>query len=120
MMLETGSRILIVHRRLFETDKGRYFMGEVDQYESGLVKVTGHSWVQEQFGGKLVKKDELRTKIFSLMSGTLLVYELPSRLDLKMVKFVQATDGKLCFTDGSKFRMDLTESGYWKGDRKKV
>ena len=36
MILETGAKVLIAHRRLFEGDHGRYFTGVVEGYEGGL------------------------------------------------------------------------------------
>jgi hypothetical protein len=114
MILQTGDKILVVHRRLFETDKTRYFIGEVDGYEAGIMKATGHSWVQEQFAGRMTKKEDPRTKIFSLMSGTLLTYELPDEVDLKTLKLQCLSDGRLVLIDGSKFQMDLTEQVYRK------
>ena len=55
MILEEGRLVLIVYRRLFERDEARFFAGVVDGYEAGLVKVTGRSWMWDQFAGKLVK-----------------------------------------------------------------
>jgi len=50
MILQEGDKIMVVHRRLFENDKARYFIGIVDGYENGIIKVSGHTWIKEQFG----------------------------------------------------------------------
>ena len=79
MLLNEGDKILVAHRRLFARDEARFFLGRVDAYEAGVVKVTGHSYVRDMFAGKMLEKAELRTKLLSLSSGTLMVYLLPKK-----------------------------------------
>jgi hypothetical protein len=109
MVLKEGDKILVAHRRLFEKDVVRFFIGRVDAHEAGLVKVTGHSYVRDAMGGQIVEKDECRTKILSLSSGTLIVYQLPDGLALDALTFVGA-EGRLSLTDGKSFKMNLTEA----------
>ena len=59
-------------------------------------------------GGQILGKEEPRTKILSLSSGTLLVYQLPDGVDLDAVRFV-AEELQLTLTDGRGFTMNLTE-----------
>jgi hypothetical protein len=109
MLLNKGDKILVAHRRLFEKDVARFFIGQVEAYEAGLVKVTGHSYVRDASGGQIVEKAEERTKIFSLSSGTLIVYQLPDGLVLNALKFV-GSEGRLLLTDDKGFTMNLTEA----------
>jgi hypothetical protein len=108
MLLQEGDKILVAHRRLFEKDEVRFFVGRVEAYEAGIVKATGHSFVRDVMGGRLIEKAEERTKILSLASGTLLVYQLPGTLALDTLSFL-ATDGRLSLTDGKNFTMNLAE-----------
>jgi hypothetical protein len=56
----------------------------------------------------VVEKAGPRTKILSLSSGTLLVYQLPAGVAADALKFVP--DGqRLSPTDGKGFTMDLSE-----------
>ena len=48
MILEVGSKLLVVHRRLFENDKSRYFIGKVEHCEDAVARVSGHTWVWGQ------------------------------------------------------------------------
>jgi hypothetical protein len=109
MVLSEGSKVLIVHRRLFEADHPRYFVGQVDGYENGIAKVTGHTWVYDPMDGKLDKKGDSRTKILSLVSGGLICYELPADLRLETLNF-QYDGHTLSLTDLKKFKMDLSEN----------
>jgi hypothetical protein len=109
MILEQGDSILVAHRRLYDRDEARFFIGRVDAYEAGVVKVTGHSYVRDSMGGRVLEKADKRTKILSLSSGTLIVYQLPDNVGLEALKFVSA-DGQLVLTDGKGFTMNVTEA----------
>ena len=111
MILEAGSKVLVVHRRLFEGDEARYFIGVVNGHESGVAKVSGFSWTRDSLAGTFVEKNEPRTKIFSITSGTLIVYIIPSNVDLKKIRFETEDNGNSWLADGSGFKMNLTERG---------
>src|SRR5262245_26659869 len=98
MILKEGDQILVAHRRLFEGDEARFFLGRVDAYEAGVVRVTGHSYVRDVLSGRMVEKADPRTKLLSLSSGTLLAYVLPEHVSLEAVRFASA-DGRLSLTD---------------------
>jgi hypothetical protein len=108
-MLNTGDKILVSHRRLFDEDQPRYFVGEVVGYDAGVVMVSGYSWVREPFSGGCSRKDDRRTKVLSLTSGSVLAYRLPESLDVGELRIELADEHSLTLTDGQAFRMDLTE-----------
>jgi len=56
----------------------------------------------------MVEKPESRTKILSLSSGTLIVYQLPDLVSLELIQFVWS-EGRLALTDGREFTMNLGE-----------
>ena len=111
-MLEQGEKVLIVHRRLFEKDTPRFFVGEVQMYEQGIIKVRGYTFVKDIFTGNMQKKSDLRTKVMSIVSGTLIVYQLPVIVLLDSVIFNLDQDGGLVLTDGGGFSMDMSEAGH--------
>ncbi len=108
MLLKEGDTIFVAHRRLFENDELRFFVGRVDAYEEGVIKVTGRSYVRDVIGGRMIEKADKRTKILSLSSGTLLVYQIPEAVTLDALKFVDE-EGRLSLADGKDFTMNLTE-----------
>jgi hypothetical protein len=108
MLLKEGDTIFVAHRRLYEEDEVRFFVGRVDAYAEGLVKVTGRSYVRDIMNGRMIEKAEKRTKILSLSSGTLLVYQIPEAVALDALKFVYEEE-HLSLTDGKDFTMNLTE-----------
>lgn len=108
MILNPGDTVLVAHRRIFEQDGARYFLGTVEEYESGIARVTGYTFVRESFVGRVFRKDDLRTKIVAILSGTLIVYRLPEHLAIDKLHFVYA-EGKLIVTDDAGFEMNLEE-----------
>lgn len=109
-MLEQGDKLLAVHRRLFEKDTTRFFLGEVQAYEAGIVKVKGYTFVKDLFSGHLNKKPELRTKILSVTSGTFFVYQLPRTVRLDSATFRLDQEGGMALTDDGGFSMDMSEA----------
>jgi hypothetical protein len=107
-MLEQGDRVLVAHRRLYATDEARFFVGRVDGYDAGIVKVTGWSYVRDTWAGAIVGKEEIRTKLISVASGTSIIYQLPKHVELESVRF-ESTEHRLTLTDGGDFVMNLTE-----------
>lgn len=107
-LLESGDRVLVVHRRLFERDDNRLFVGEVETMESGVIRATGHTFVRDMLGGTVRRKSEPRTKLLSLTSGTLIVYVLPQAVVLDQIE-IRSEEAETWLTDGGSFSMNLSE-----------
>ena len=111
MLLKSGDKVLIVHRRLFENDRGRYFVGTIEEYEGGVASVTGYTFVREEMGGEILRKGDRRTKIVPISSGTFLVYRLPAEFAVDETK-IQPQENRLMLLDGHGFEMNLSEHGF--------
>ena len=109
MLLNANETIFVAHRRLFEKDSARFFVGRVDSYDAGIVRATGHSYVRDNMSGAVLEKAEERTKLFSVASGTLIFYVLPASVNLSELRFVD-DDGRLSLLDGKGFSMNLSDS----------
>lgn len=107
-LIATHCKLLACHRRLFEADEPRYFVGEVVAFNGAVVKLRGYSFVRDIGTGLLLRKEDVRTKIISVIAGTHLLYELPCELAVESLRFV-SDEGVLALTDGERFRMDMTE-----------
>ena len=108
MILETSSKVLISHRRLYDGDHTRFFVGVVEGYEAGIVRVCGHTWLRDGYQGLFRRKDDERTKVFSLASGTVMVYALPSTTDMTSLRF-SIQGAEVYLEDEAGLRMDLSE-----------
>ena len=87
MVLEPGNHLLVVHRRLFETDHSRFFVGKVEAYDCGIARVSGYSFGRDHLNSKFVRKPDLRTKVIGISSGSLIIYYLPGDIALENVVF---------------------------------
>jgi hypothetical protein len=108
-VLKEGDKLLVAHRRLFERDELRYFSGTVADYEAGIVKLVGWTYIKDVTTGKIVRKEDARTKIYSLASGTILVYQLPETTNLEALEFVGDAAHVLLRDDDQGLRMDVSE-----------
>ena len=109
MLLERGDVVLVAHRRLFEGDEARYFIGRVEGYDAGIIKVAGRSYARDLVSGELVGKADERVKLVALGSGTVLVYQLPGEVAPERLAF-RIADDETWLEDGAGFRMNLTEA----------
>jgi hypothetical protein len=111
MILEPGSKVLVVHRRLFETDHSRFFIGQVDAYETGMMRVTGRTYGRTVGGtGTFVGKQHAATKVISVASGTVLVYQLPIATEMDSLSLAVNRDGDLLLADRHGVKLDLSVS----------
>ena len=111
MLLTEGDKMLVVHRRLFADDSPRFFVGVVSAYEGGVARAVGYSFMRDIATGKVARKKDPRTKIVSVASGTLLVYQLPSDMHVESLDIV-AQGQDLVLTDHRQFKLDLSEWGH--------
>lgn len=109
MMIRPGDQLMIVHRRLFKEDSVRYFIGSVDEYEHGLVRITGRSFVRNDYTGDFLSKKGSMSKIFSMASGTHIIYVIPSNVNLALLRFEHNTDGEVWLKAEDDFELNLTE-----------
>ena len=85
-------------------------MGEVLEYESGIAKVKGLTFVKDMFTGSMKKKPDRRIKLLAIASGTLIVYLLPAEVVIDEVEVRADLDGGLVLTNGQEFSMDISET----------
>ena len=115
MILESGVKVLVTHRRLFEGDHTRTFIGTVEGYENGIARVSGYTWIRDGYQGDYRRKADKRTKIFALSSGTVIFYQLPGTVDIERLTI--ETKLTNVFAVEGDFRMDLTEGVLHAGGR---
>ena len=111
-LLSPGEKIHVMHRRRFEKDVRRHFVGLVEAYEQGTARTCGYVFVIDDLSKHLfVKRPDRRTKLVPVASGDVIVNVIPETVDLERVAY-QLKDRTLWVTDGSGWRMDLKEFGW--------
>lgn len=107
-ILSAGEKVHIIHRRQFEHDPHRHFVGVVDAYENGVARVTGHVFAVDSMSFQFVRRDGVRTRIVSALSGEVIINVLPSSVKLDKVRYKQE-GGNLRVSDGSDWHLDISE-----------
>lgn len=108
MMLETGDTVLVSHRRLFDGDEPRFFVGQTIACEGPLFKAEGYTFVRDLSNGHIVKKEEKRTKILSLSAPGQIVYQLPDEIDMESIDVV-SRNADAVLVAGPRQIMNLSE-----------
>ncbi len=108
IILESGTKVLIAHRRLYAGDHGRFFVGVVDDYDDGIARIEGYTWIHDGYDGTFNRKSDKRTKIVPIISGSVIVYELPASLDIEDFIIETVGNGTMA-RDNHEFEMDLSE-----------
>ena len=108
MILKPGEKVHIIHRRIYEKDHHRHFVGIVDFYEAGVARVTGNVFAVDPVKFTFIRRSETRTRLVSVISGDVLVNVLPAKVNLE--KFYYKQERKAVrVTDGSDWYLDLSE-----------
>jgi hypothetical protein len=108
MILNPGEKVHIIHRRVYEKDHHRHFVGVVDQYEGGVARVTGHVYTVDPVKFTFMRRPEIRTRLVSVVSGDVLVNILPAKVNLEKIYYKQERKA-VRVTDGSDWHLDLSE-----------
>ncbi|MEZ6063314.1 MAG: hypothetical protein R3C19_23450 [Planctomycetaceae bacterium] len=108
MILQEGNILLVSHRRMFQQDESRFFLGRVVACEGSLVKLQGFSFARDLATGHVMRKDEERTKVLCLSSPGFIVYQLPDDVSPDEAQF-RSGHGEAILVDGDRRLMNLSE-----------
>ncbi len=111
-LLSPGEKIHVMHRRRFDKDVRRHFVGQVEAYEQGIARAAGYVFVIDDLSKHLfVKRPDRRRKLVPVASGDVIVNVIPDQVDLERVTY-EMKDRVLTVTDGSGWSMDVKEFGW--------
>lgn len=111
MLIDQGDIILVSHRRMFERDESRFFLGRTIASEGPLLKAEGYSFVRDLSNGMIIKKQEKRIKLVSLDSPGHIVYQLPGGIDVDAVG-IESGNGDAYMVEGKKRLLNLSERSH--------
>ena len=106
-ILFPGEKIFVISRRYFEGDTRRHFIGEVDDCDANVVRVSGYAFVMNSTSG-FERKPEMRTRLFPLADARILIYVVPASTILDRAHYV-IKDKRLHLTDDGDFLYDVDE-----------
>ncbi len=111
-ILKPGEKIHVIHRRHFEKDARRHFVGEVESYEHGIARASGYVFVLDDLNKHMfVKRPDHRIKLIPISSGEVIVNVIPESVDLEEVQY-ELKDRALHVTDRKAWRIDVKEFGW--------
>lgn len=108
MILRNGEKIHVIHRRFYDKDPHRHFIGTVEYYEGGVARVVGHVYTVDTTKFQYMRRPEVRTRLISIVSGDLLVNIIPASVNLDKITYRQEKKG-VRVSDGSDWFLDLSE-----------
>lgn len=112
LLLNPGEKIHVIHRRYFEKDVRRHFVGQVEAFADGVARASGYVFVIDDLNKHLfVRRPDRRIKLIPITTGDVLVNVIPDSVDLAQVRY-ELGDRTLRVTDGSTWIMDVKEFGW--------
>jgi hypothetical protein len=108
MIVDKGDVLFVSHRRMYQHDEDRFFLGRVITCEGVLVKLVGFTFVRDLRNGRIVRKNERRARVLSLASPGYMVYQLPEDVNIEQVT-ITSGNGEALLLDGTRELMNLAE-----------
>lgn len=111
-ILSPGDKIHVMHRRRFEKDVRRHFVGEVESCEQGVARASGYVFVIDDLSKHLfMKRPDRRTKLIPIISGDVIVNVIPETVEVESVAY-ELKDRSLVVTDGGDWATDVKGFGW--------
>ena len=110
-MLSKGDKLFFITRRLFENDLRRHFIGEVLEVSTATVMVSGYAFVFDHTSNDFVRRDDLRTRIFSLIDAGIVISVLPRDAYVEDIHYHLNEQGRRILTDEKTFKLNISEFG---------
>jgi hypothetical protein len=109
-VFSVNDQVLVITRRLYNEDLRRHFIGRVIAASEGLIRVEGNAWVAGTVG-TFERRPEKRVRVFSIVSGTEILFVIPNEIDMDNLEYRTTAIGRLVLTDQIQFSLDLSEFG---------
>ena len=110
-MLDKGEKVFVITRRLFEGDRIRLFVGDVQKSSNVTIKVRGYAFVHDEFTNAIVRREDIRTRIISTVDAVNIIMVIPKEVILENVKYKLNDMNERVITDNDSFSMNLNEFG---------
>lgn len=110
-MLGKGEKVFVITRRLFEGDRIRQFIGEVQESTDTVIRARGYAFVHDDFTNKIVRREDIRTRIISMTDAINLIFVIPKDVILENVQYKLNDMNERVITDNESFAMNLNEFG---------
>jgi hypothetical protein len=113
-MLSKGEKVFVITRRFFEEDIRRHFVGEVLELSGALVRVRGYAFVFDESTNQFVRREEQRTRIFSMIDAGVVINLIPEEVNLEEIRYRWNEKNQRIITDDKSFKMNVSEFGLYR------
>ena len=109
MIIETGTKVHVVYRALYENSTRRHFIGEVITAHEAVVKLEGYAFVMDAHSKMFQRKPGKRITVMDLAESGYVTNIIPSEVVLENVQYRYVRDSGLVATDDQGFSLDINE-----------
>lgn len=113
-MLSKGEKVFIITRRLFEADLRRHFVGEVEEASGAVIQVCGYAFVFDDATKQFVRREEKRTRIFSIIDAGIMVSVMPASVQIGDLQYRWNEKNQRVLTDEKSFELNVSEFGLYR------
>lgn len=99
---------MIITRRLYSGDLRRHFVGIVERFAQGLLRVHGYAFVYDMKEGGYVRRKNPRDRLFPL-DNHIVVFILPDETEIGAIHYQVTGANGLVVTDGKGFQLEISE-----------
>jgi hypothetical protein len=111
MIIDTGDKVHIIYRALYENSIRRHFLGEVIAAEGELCRLEGYAFVYDSKSTMFVRKPEKRVTIVDLADSGYITNVVDSRVNIDDVSYRYLSNTGLVATDNKSFSLNINEFG---------
>jgi hypothetical protein len=111
MIIETGNKVHVIYRALFDNSARRHFLGEVRAVEGVVCRVEGFVFIYDQKSTMFIRRPERRITILDLGESGYIVNVIDQEVNLDNVTYRYVQDVGLVATDDQGFTLNINEFG---------
>lgn len=111
MLIEVGEKVHVMHRRVFETDLRRHFIGEVIAVSDMATRVRGYTFVFDRGKNTYYRLPERRCRIIPIVDASLIINIIPRMAKVDQAVYMLDKNGHIVVTDNETFSLDVNEFG---------
>ena len=109
-IIATGEKVHIMTRGQFSEDLRRHFAGVVLAVSDKTLRAEGYVFVFNPDTNRYIKRIPKRLRLFAIADAGNIINIMPTNVDIESLNY-EVIDGRLVFTDGDAFQLDINEFG---------
>lgn len=109
MLLAQNEKVLVIFRRLFDSDIRQHFIGTVEAITPIAARIRGFTFLYDIDSGKFVRKPNETSRVVPLGESSVQISLLPDSVEPKRIIYKSDTQHHLVITDNLGFSQSMAE-----------